>query len=153
MDTTNTNGNGQPVKTLQQAIKHFADLNVAHDCFAKLRWPEGAICPRCGSKDVSYSPKYRRFECKHRHERRQFTVKTGSVMEDSPLGLDKWAVGFWLEVNAKNSISSYELHRAIGITQKSAWFMLHRVRFAVEQKSFDKMGRDGVPVEADETFI
>jgi transposase-like protein len=153
MDTTNTNGNGHSPKTLMQAIKHFADLNVAHDCFAKLRWPDGAVCPRCGSKDVSYSPKYRRFECKHRHERRQFTVKTGSVMEDSPMGLDKWAVAFWLEVNAKNSISSYELHRALGITQKSAWFMLHRIRLALKSNSFEKIGGKGEIVEADETFV
>ena len=153
MDTTNTNGNGQPLRTLMQAVKYFADLNVAHDYFAKMRWPDGPICPHCGSKDVSYSAKYRRFECKHRHDRRQFTVKTGTVMEDSPLGLDKWASAFWLEVNAKNSISSYEIHRALGITQKSAWFMLHRIRLAIKSKSFDKIGGNGQIVEADETSI
>jgi transposase-like protein len=140
-------------KTLIEAIRHFSDLNVAHDFFATMRWPEGPICPRCGSKDVTYLPKYRRFSCSHAHDSRQFTVKTGSVMEDSPLGLDKWAVAFWLEVNAKNSISSYEVHRAIGITQKSAWFMLHRIRFAIKQKSFEKIGGNGKAIEADETFV
>src|SRR5580658_9437794 len=139
MNTTKTNGNGQVLKTLMQAVTYFSDLNVAHDFFANMRWPNGPICPRCGSTDVKYSPKYRRFECSHRHDRRQFTVKTGTVMEDSPMGLDKWAVAFWLEVNAKNSISSYEIHRALGITQKSAWFMLHRIRLAVKSNTFEKI--------------
>jgi transposase-like protein len=140
-------------KTLVEAIRHFSDLDVAHDFFAKMRWPNGPVCPRCGSTQVAYLPKYRRFSCASNHDSRQFTVKTGSVMEDSPMGLDKWATAFWLEVNAKNSISSYEIHRAIGITQKSAWFMLHRIRFAIKQKSFEKMGHNGKVVEADETFI
>src|ERR1700728_154127 len=151
METMITNGNGDPIKTLMQAMRHFSDLDVAHATFAKLRWPDGPVCPRCESKDETYSPKYRRFECKHRHDRRQFTVKTGTIMEDSPLSLDKWAVAFWLEVNAKNSISSYEIHRALGITQKSAWFMLHRIRLAVRTGSFDKKF-SGV-VEADETYV
>ena len=150
---TNSNGNSQDLKTLVQAVRYFSDLNAAHDFFAKMRWPNGPVCPRCGSVDVRYSPKYRRFECSHSHDRRQFTVKTGSVMEDSPMGLDKWAAAFWLEVNAKNSISSYEIHRALGITQKSAWFMLHRTRLAVKSKSFEKVGRNGIPVAADETYI
>jgi transposase-like protein len=153
MNTTSSNGDGFEIKTLLQAVHYFADLNAAHDFFAKMRWPDGVICPRCGSKDVRYSPKYRRFECSHSHDRRQFTVKTGTVMEDSPMSLDKWAIAFWLEVNAKNSISSYEIHRAIGITQKSAWFMLHRIRFAIKQKSFEKIGGNGRVVEADETFV
>jgi transposase-like protein len=98
-------------------------------------------------------PKYRRFQCSHSHAGRQFTVKTDSIMEDSALSLDKWAVAFWLEVNAKNSISSYEIHRALGITQKSAWFMLHRIRLAVKSKSFKKIGGNGKVIEADETFV
>jgi transposase-like protein len=150
MNTTNDSGR---LETLMQAVTYFSDSNAAHDFFAKMRWPNGPGCPRCGSTDVSYSEKYRRFECKHRHERRQFTVKTGTVMEDSPLGLDKWAVAFWLEVNAKNSISSYEIHRALGITQKSAWFMLHRVRLAVKEPRSKKMGGTGGICEADETFV
>src|ERR1700728_4768075 len=99
------NGNHFP-GTLLEAIKHFADLNIAHDFFAKMRWPNGPVCPRCGSTQVHYMPKYRRYSCSKNHDGRQFTVKTGSVMEDSPMGLDKWATAFWLEVNAKNSISS-----------------------------------------------
>jgi transposase-like protein len=150
MNATNSNGNGLEVKTLLQAVHYFSDLNAAHDFFAKMRWPDGVVCPRCGSKDVRYSPRYRRFECSHSHDRRQFTVKTGTVMEDSPMSLDKWAIAFWLEVNAKNSISSYEIHRALGITQKSAWFMLHRVRHALKTGSFTKFAGD---VESDESFI
>ncbi len=138
-------------ETLLEAIKHFSDLDVAHDFFAKMRWPSGPVCPRCGSTQVHYMPKYRRYSCAKNHDSRQFTVKTGSVMEDSPLGLDKWAAAFWLEVNAKNSISSYEIHRALGITQKSAWFMLHRVRHAIHVGSFDSKMK-GI-VEADETMV
>jgi transposase-like protein len=154
MNTTNNgNGNGQKLKTLLEAVNYFSDLDRAHEFFAKSRWPDGAVCPRCGSNDVTYLAKYRRFQCSHRHDGRQFTVKTGTVMEDSPLGLDKWAAAFWLEVNAKNSISSYEIHRALGMTQKSAWFMLHRIRLALKQKSFAKMGGNGGIIEADETMV
>ena len=137
-------------KTLMQAVQHFADLETAHQFFVDTRWPSDVVCPTCGSIKAKYNPKYRRFQCNRSHDRRQFTVKTGTIMEDSPLGLDKWAVAFWLEVNAKNSISSYEIHRALGITQKSAWFMLHRVRFALHDGIEKPLS--GV-VEADETFV
>src|SRR5690349_21416756 len=111
-------------KTLVEAVRYFSDLDIAHAFFANVRWPNGQVCcPNCGSTNVKFLANYRRWECHEKHPRRQFTVKVGTIMEDSPLGLDKWAVAFWLEVNAKNSISSYELHRALGITQKSAWFM------------------------------
>jgi transposase-like protein len=152
MNTTNSNNALHP-KTLLAAIRYFSDQQIAHDFFVSMRWPDGPVCPRCGSTEVGYQSKYRRFQCKHGHDGRQFTVKTGSVMEDSPLGLDKWALALWMEVNCKNSISSYEVHRAAGITQKSAWFLLHRLRFAIKQGSFEKMGGSGVAVEADETFV
>lgn len=144
--------NGYP-NTLIKAVRYFSDLDRANDFFAAMRWPNGVECPICGSKTARYLPKYRRYQCGHAHPRRQFTVKTGTVMEDSPLGLDKWAVGFWMEANCKNSISSYEIHRALGITQKSAWFLLHRVRLAVKENSQQKLGGNGNAVEADETFI
>src|SRR4051794_12789921 len=119
-------------KTLLQAVRYFSDLDVAHDFFTQSRWPDGVVhCPTCGSTEVKFLAKYRRWECKGKHPRRQFSVKVGTIMEDSPIGLDKWAVAFWLEANAKNSISSYEVHRALGITQKSAWFMQHRIRLAL----------------------
>jgi transposase-like protein len=89
METTN---NQPEIKTLVDAVRYFSDLNVAHDFFVRMRWPNGPICPRCGSGDVAYLAKYRRFQCSSRHDARQFTVKTGTVMEDSPMGLDKWGV-------------------------------------------------------------
>jgi len=137
-------------KTLVDAVRYFADPEVTLAFFVRIRWPHGIFCPRCGGTDVHFLTKYHRWECKTKHNKRQFTVKVGTIMEDSPLSLDKWAVAFWLEVNAKNSISSYEVMRALGITQKSAWFMQQRIRLAVQTGSFEKMsGR----VEADETFI
>src|ERR1700722_14056235 len=81
-------------KTLMEAVKHFSDLEIAHQFFVDVRWPDGVACPTCGSTSVNYNPKYRRFQCNHKHDRRQFTVKTGSVMEDAPLGLDTWAIAF-----------------------------------------------------------
>jgi len=138
-------------KTLMEAVRYFADPAVTLAFFTRLRWPHGVCCPRCGSTNVLFMPTYSRWKCREKHARPQFTVKVGTIMEDSPLGLDKWAVGIWLEANAKNSISSYEIHRALGITQKSAWFMQHRIRFALHQGSFDKP-MSGV-VEADETYI
>jgi transposase-like protein len=141
-------------KTLIEAVRYFADPNVALDFFVKIRWPHGVCCPRCGSDQVHFLAKYRRWECREKHPQRQFTVKVGTIMEDSPLSLDKWAVAFWLEANAKNSISSYEVHRALGITQKSAWFMQHRIRLAMKSGSFEKMGGTGSNgVEADETYV
>src|SRR5687767_4033061 len=137
--------------TLIQAVRYFSDLDVAHAFFASVRWPDGVVrCPHCGRDDVKFLAAYRRWECKGKHPRRQFTVKVGTIMEDSPLGLDKWAVAFWLEANAKNSISSYEVHRALGVTQKSAWFMQHRIRLAMQNESAEKLCGT---VEADETAI
>jgi transposase-like protein len=140
-------------KTLTQAIKYFADPKTTLEYFVQIRWPKGVRCPHCGSERVSFLANQHRWQCHTRHPRRQFSVKVGTVFEDSPLPLEQWLVCVWLEVNAKNSISSCELARALGITQKSAWFMLHRVRFALKQGSFEKMGRKGTPVEMDETFI
>jgi transposase-like protein len=138
-------------KTLVEAVRYFSNLDVAQAFFTAMRWPGGVVCcPTCGSVEVKYLANYRRWECKEKHPRRQFTVKVGTIMEDSPMSLDKWAVAFWLEANAKNSISSYEIHRALGITQKSAWFMQHRIRLALQSKAAGKLSG---PVEADETFI
>lgn len=131
-------------KTLMDAVTYFADADNALDYFIKVRWPDGVVkCPTCGGTDVNFYANYRRWECKAKHPRRQFTVKIGTVMEDSPLGLDKWAVAFWLEANCKNAVSSYEVHRALGITQKSAWFMMHRIRLAMQDNSAVKLGGDG----------
>jgi transposase-like protein len=138
-------------KTLHDAIKYFADEDRALDFMKSIRWPDGFVkCPRCGSEDVSFLATRRIWKCKSAHEKQQFSVKVGTVLEDSPIGLDKWLSAFWLIANAKNGISSYELHRSIGVTQKSAWFMLHRIRLAMQNDSTEQFsGR----VEADETFI
>jgi len=137
--------------TLQEAIKYFADPTNCRDYLVARRWPEGVTCPRCGSTDVLFLANYNRWHCRAKHDAPQFTLKTGTIMEDSPIGLDKWMTAMWQIVNCKNGISSYEVHRAIGISQKSAWFLDHRIRFALHRGSFDAMlcGE----VESDETFV
>ena len=137
-------------KTLQEAILYFSEPVRCREYVVARRWPEGVTCPRCGNKKVKFQEKYNRWQCSTRHDRRQFTAKTGTIFEDSPLGLDKWLCAMWLVVNCKNGVSSYEIHRAIGVTQKTAWFMDHRIRLALNMGSFDKLSGE---VEADETFI
>lgn len=140
------------LKTLIQAVEFFADPDNAHALMVQLRWPGGEIaCPTCGSLRVRYIQTRRQWECRERHSKRRFSLKTGTVMEESPLPLKKWLAGIWMEVNCKNSISSYEVARDLGITQKSAWFMLHRIRHAIHVGSFDAK-LSGV-VEIDETYI
>jgi transposase-like protein len=137
-------------KTLLEAIKHFADPDVTHNLMVSLRWPDGVHCPTCGRTDVRFISTRRMWECKVKHPRRQFSCRVGTIFEDSPLGLDKWFAAIWMIANCKNGISSYEMARDLGITQKSAWFMDHRIRLAMKAGSIMKM--DGV-VEADETFV
>src|SRR5918993_479997 len=138
-------------KTLQQAIVYFSDPDTAFAEMVKFRWSDGVVkCPTCGSTEVYFTESRRIWQCKSKHAKRQFSVKIGSIMEDSPLGIDKWLIAVWLISSAKNGISSYELARAIGVTQKTAWFMLHRIRLAMQTKSFGKI--DGT-VEVDETYI
>jgi len=135
-------------ETLIEAIRYFTDIDVCTEFVAAMRWPEGPVCERCGGMEHSYLATRRLWKCKAC--KRQFSVKVGTIFEDSPLGLDKWLPAVWLIANSKNGISSHELGRALGITQKSAWFMLHRIRLAMQDGSFDKI--DGV-AEVDETFI
>jgi transposase-like protein len=137
--------------TLQQAIVHFSDPENCHVFMSKLRWPDGkATCPRCGSGDVAYLPNARVFKCYQKHDRQKFSLKVGTIFEDSPIGLDKWLPVMWMLVNCKNGISSWEIHRAVGVTQKTAWFMLQRARLATQD---DKIGKLSGEIEADETFI
>ena len=137
-------------KTLVEAIRHFADPDVSLHTMVKLRWPDGVRCPACGHANPLFLRRQSRWECRIRHAKRQFSAKTGTVFEDSPLPLEKWFTAIWLISNCKNGVSSYELHRAIGVTQKSAWFMLHRIRLAMETGTIEKS--DGT-AEADETLI
>lgn len=136
-------------KTLIEAIKYFSDPDVCLDFVAKLRWPNGVACPTCGSTDVRFIKTRRIWECKAQHEKRQFSVKVGTIFEDSAIGLDKWLAAIWMIANAKNGVSSYEVARGLGVTQKTAWFMMHRIRLAMGVDN----GKFSGTVEADETFI
>ena len=137
-------------KTLVEAVRYFADPETTLKTIIELRWPDGVSCPTCGSKEVLFISTRRVWECKSRHPKRQFSAKVGTIFEDSALSLDKWFVAIWAIANCKNGISSYELHRALGVTQKSAWFMLHRIRLALKAGSI--LPSHG-SFEADETLI
>lgn len=138
-------------KTLQDVIRYFSDEQTCIGTVAQMRWPDGPVCPACGHREHYYLRTQRRWKCKECY--RQFSVKVGTIFEDSPLTLDKWLCAMWLLGNCKNGISSCELARDLGITQKSAWFMLHRIRTAMQNGSLMKMGGNGGEVEVDETFI
>jgi len=140
------------IKTLQQAIIHYNSFDNCKAEMVSLRWPDGVVkCPRCGSDHVVYLEKARVWKCYGKHDRQKFSLKTGTIFEDSPIGLDKWLAALWLVVNCKNGVSSYEVHRDIGVTQKTAWFMLHRIRLAMQDTRMG--GKLGGDVEVDETFI
>jgi transposase-like protein len=144
----------QKPKTLQQAIVFFANPDNCLKFMVRLRWPDSVVtCPTCGSKEVRFLETRRLWECKSSHPRKQFSTKVRTIFEDSPISLDKWLTALWMIANCKNGISSYEVGRALGVTQKSAWFMMHRIRLAMQSNSFLKLGGDGKEVEVDETFI
>src|ERR1039458_6061086 len=139
-------------QTLQEAIVFFA---VPENCLNYLvarrpEWNDGVVCPICGSTKVGFLKNQLRWQCSNRHDKRQFSVKVGTIMEDSPIGLDKWLAETWMILNCKNGISSCEIARALGVTQKTAWFLLHRIRLAQQGKRGGKLGGE---VEVDETFI
>lgn len=139
-------------KTLQEAILHFSDEQVCIDAVAAMRWPNGVECPACLTKEPYYLKTQKRWKC--RECRRQFSVKLGTIFEDSPIPLQKWLPAMWLLTNCKNGASSHEVARALGITQKSAWFMLHRIRLGLQSKDGGKLGSGShSKVEVDETFI
>jgi transposase-like protein len=139
-------------KSLQEAIVYFSNPDNCIDYLAIRRWPDGKVtCPTCGSEGVKFNPNRRVWQCAVHHAKRQFSVKVGTVMEDSAISLDKWMVATWLITNCKNGISSYEIARDVKVTQKSAWFMLHRIRLAMQDENLGaKLSGE---VEADETFI
>lgn len=142
---------GNEPKTLREAILFFADYTNCRKAVEAIRWPNGTVvCPTCGSDKVAYLETQRRYKCYAKHPRAQFSLKVGTIFEDSALGFEKWLPALWLLTNCKNGISSYELARALGVTQKSAWFMLSRLRLALQGETGGKLGGE---VEADETFI
>jgi transposase-like protein len=137
--------------TLQEAILHFADYQNCHAAVVAVRWPDGTVkCPRCGSARVSYLANARVWKCYEGHPLAKFSLKVGTVFEDSPLPLMKWLPALWLLTNCKNGISSYELARALKVTQKTAWFMLQRLRLALQAEDGGKLSGD---VEIDETYV
>lgn len=122
-------------ETLMEAVRYYADPDVSHAMMVKSKWPSGKItCPECGGRNIGEIASRRMFQCKEC--RKQFSAKVGTIFEDSPLPLDKWFVAVWCVANCKNGISSYELARAVGVTQKTAWFMLQRIRLAMETDTF-----------------
>ena len=137
-------------KTLQEAIQYFTDADNCREYLMVRRWPNGVTCPTCGNKRVGFLAKQQRWQCATKHPKRQFSIKLGTIFEDSPLGLDKWLPAVWFVTNCKNGVSSWEIHRAIGVTQKTAWFMLHRIRLAMQDSGAAKLFGE---IEADETFI
>lgn len=139
-------------RTLLGAVRFFADPENCRAFMVAMRWPDGVTCPRCGSKEVTYLENARVWKCRGKHAAQKFSAKVGTIMEDSPIGLDKWLPAIWLITNCKNGVSSYEVHRALGVTQKTAWFMLHRIRLAM-QESGGKLGGPTGTVEVDETYI
>ena len=130
-------------KTLQQAILYFANPDNCLAFMVERRWPTGVVCPTCASKDVRFISTRRLWECKNEHPRKQFSAKVGTIFEDSALPLDKWLIAIWMIANCKNGVSSYEVARALGVTQKSAWFMLHRMRLAMQNRSILKLVGSG----------
>ena len=141
-------------KTLQEAIQYFSDFENCRQFMIAVRWADGKVrCPYCGSEKVTYLERARLYRCYGKHPKQKFSLKIGTVFEDSPIPLQKWLPAVWLLASCRNGISSYEIHRAIGVTQKTAWFMLHRIRYAMQSESFVKLGGPGSEIESDETFV
>src|ERR1039458_2680357 len=136
--------------SLQEAVEYFSNPDNCREYVVARRWPNGVECPTCGCKDVVFLANQNRWQCRNKHSKRQFSLKTGTIYEDSPLGLDKWLVATWLVSNCKNGVSSCEVGRALHITQKTTWFMDHRIRFSLGMGPGYKLSGQ---VEADETFI
>ena len=142
-------------QTLQEAVKYFSDPQNCVRYMVAKRWPGGIVkCPACGRTDATFLEGQYKWQCKSAHKSRQFSAKAGTVFEDSPIPLEKWLVALWMVCNCKNGVSSYEIARTVGVTQKSAWFMLHRIRAAFKQKpDGTKIGGCGSEVEVDETWV
>jgi transposase-like protein len=141
----------QEPKSLQEAIVYFSNPDNCIDYIAVRRWPEGVVCPGCGATKASFNANRRTWKCGSHHPKREFSIKVGTIYEDSPMSLDKWLTATWMLTNCKNGVSSYEIARDVKVTQKSAWFMLQRIRLAMQDDFFgSKLGGE---VEVDETFI
>jgi transposase-like protein len=141
-------------KTFIEAVPYFTNPDNCLNYLSKRRWPDGVECPTCGRKDISFVPSRRLWQCKTRHPKAQFSIKTGTILEDSPISLEKWLPVIWQIATCKNGVSSWEIHRNLGVTQKTAWFMLHRIRLGMQDEAHGgKIGGEGCAVEIDETLI
>ena len=144
-------------QTLQQTIQFFSDYENCRQFMVFVRWPDGKVrCPRCNSEKVTYLENARVYRCYSNHPKQKFSLKVGTVFEDSAIALEKWLPAVWMMISCKNGVSSYEIHRALGVTQKSAWFMLHRIRLAMRDDTLGfktKLGGPESEVEVDETFV
>ena len=140
----------QEPKSLQEAIQYFSNPGNCLEYLVARRWPKGVVCPTCGSANVSFNASRRIWQCSTHHAKRQFSFKASTIFEDSAIGLDKWLTAIWMLTNCKNGISSYEVAHDLRVTQKTAWFMMHRIRLALQDKDGGKLGGE---VEVDETFI
>jgi transposase-like protein len=149
---TKQSGTKNP-RGLQAAIRYFSDPKRCLDYVVSRRWPKGVHCPTCGTDKVHFLENQLRWKCSNKHPKRQFSAKVGTIFEDSPIGFDKWLAAMWMVANCKNGVSSYEIHRALEVTQKTAWFMLQRIRLAMQDKGGGKLGGPGRTVECDETWI
>src|ERR1017187_1051114 len=139
-------------ESLQEAVIYFADPDNCIDYLAVRRWPDGVvICPTCGSKSVSaFNTSRRTWMCSTHHPKREFSIKVSTIFAESPISLDKWLMAMWMLTNCKNGVSSCEIAKDVKVTQKSAWFMMHRIRLAMQDEAFGKLSGE---VEVDETFI
>src|SRR5690348_7192271 len=126
-------------KTLLEAIKYFQNPDACLSFLRDLRWPNGVVCPTCGSREVTFLANARLWKCRTKHPRQKFSIKVGTIFEDSPIPLEKWLAAIWMVAGCKNGISSCEMARDLGVTQKTAWFINHRVRLAMHDGSFEKM--------------
>ena len=144
METANLNSKSG----LIEAIQYFSDPMVCLETVAKAKWPNGPECPRCSGKKLSFLKTRLMWTCLAC--RKQFSVKVGTIFEDSAIPLNKWLTAMWLVGKCKNGVSSYEVGKDLEVTQRTAWFMLHRIRYAMHTGSINKMTGT---VEADETFI
>jgi transposase-like protein len=127
-------------QTLIEAIHYLSDLDLATEFVAALRWPDGPGCPNCGGTDHSYLKTRRLWKCKAC--KRQFSVKVGTILEGSPIGLEKWLVTIWILANSKEEVSSYKLQQTIGVTQKTAWSMINRIRLAMQTETFESLSQE-----------
>jgi hypothetical protein len=137
-------------RTLADAVRYFASPRRALAYATQLRWPDGVACPRCGSRDVAYLARRRLWKCRRAHRGRQFSIRAGTIFEDSPIPLGKWFIAIWIAANRADGVSTYELARVLGVTQKTAWLMLQRIRAALAAGTMMRAASEAPASRADD---